>query len=80
MLCSSHPFLNLTVTGSLVAAFTLFTISYASFGSFIRAEPSPAFTTLGAGHPIFISIISNLLSSVNVLAASAIKPGSLPNI
>ena len=61
-ICSlSHPFLIFNVTGTLA----FFTTAFINFSAFSKSNksllPSPFFTTFGAGHPIFISIISAIL-------------------
>ena len=69
MECASQPSRNFTVTGFFTAATMAFTNSYACSGSFINALPANDFTTLLTGHPIFISITSQLVSSSITLAA-----------
>ena len=78
-ICSlSQPFLNFKVTGTLDFSTTAFIIFSAFSKSSNNLLPSPFFTTLGAGHPIFISRISaNLLT---YWAAYFIDSMSLPNI
>ena len=73
MLSTVYPSRNFTLTGHLTAAFTLLTIATAKSGVFISAEPSPPFTTLFTGQPIFISIISAYGS--RICAAFAINSG-----
>ncbi len=58
MLFESHPALIFTVTVLVETFLILLIISPASPGVFISALPSPFFTILGVGHPIFTSIIS----------------------
>jgi hypothetical protein len=53
------------------------TISYANPGSFISAAPSPFFTTLGTGQPIFTSIMQ-LSRSDSFSTAQAMMSGSDP--
>ena len=76
----SQPRRILAVTGTGTAAFTASTIRPARSGSFIRAEPSPLFTILPMGQPMFRSMIWAPVSSRAMAAASAMQTGSLPKI
>ena len=57
MFSSSQPFRIFTVTGMSTALLTAFIISPAKSGFFIRLAPPPFIAILGAGQPIFMSII-----------------------
>ena len=74
----SQPFRIFTVTGTFEFLTTAFTISFTSSKFNNNLLPSPFFTTFGAGHPIFISIISAML--LTYPAAYSIACMSLPNI
>ena len=74
---SSKPFRIFTVTGFWIAPATFSIIFPARSGFFIRAEPSPLFTTFGTGQPMLISKISNGRSSI-CFAISPIISGSDP--
>ena len=76
MLFLSQPFLNFTVTGTLEFFTTVLIKVCALFKSNNNLLPSPFFTTFGAGHPIFISIIS--ANSLIYLAEYAKLSSSLP--
>lgn len=69
--------LILMVTGFLTALTVSLTICSTSFGSFIRAEPSPFPTILGTGQPMLRSRISKGCSSIS-LATSPMIFGSEP--
>ena len=79
ILFSSQPFRIFTVTGTFTAFLTAFTIFPQSSGVFIKTEPPPLLFTLGAGHPIFMSIMSGLYFNAKV-AARAIISGLSPKI
>ena len=78
MLLSSQPFLIFSVTGTWEFLTTASIISPASSRFNNSLLPSPFFTTFGAGHPIFISIIGDVLLSS--FAANDIASISFPNI
>ena len=78
-ICSlSHPFLNFSVTGTFEFFTTVSSMSFAFSRSNRSLLPSPFFTTFGAGHPIFISIISAKFDTYFVAYSKASK--SEPNI
>ena len=76
----SQPLRILTVTGTGTAFATAATISAASSGVRMSAEPSPDFTTLPTGQPMLMSIICAPQMSSARFAPSAIVSGSWPNI
>ena len=78
-ICSqSQPFLIFNVTG-LVEFFTTAFITFSACSMSSKSLlPSPFFTTLGAGHPMFISTISANFDTY--FAAYPIVSSSLPNI
>ena len=65
-----------TMTGEMIP--DIYTANHKiKSGFFIRADPSPLFTTFGTGHPILISKIEKGLSSI-CFAISLIITGSEP--
>ena len=76
----SQPLRIFTVTGTGTARATADTISAASSGVRMRAEPSPDLTTLPTGQPMLMSIISAPEMSSARLAPSAMASGSWPKI
>ena len=74
---SSQPLRIFTVTGTGTAWTTARMISPASFGSRMRALPPPLPATLGAGHPMLMSMTSGWWAMAS-LAPWAITWGSLP--
>ena len=76
----SQPLRILTVTGTGTALATADTISAASSGVRMSAEPSPDLTTLPTGQPMLMSIISAPEMSSARFAPSAMASGSCPKI
>src|SRR5690606_20185462 len=77
---SSQPIRILTVTGFSTASTTAATSSSIFFGSSSQRAPASHLTTLGAGQPMLMSMMSALVCRSTILAASTRLSLSPPKI